>query len=206
MVNRRISKDIKECALRLWDHGWDLEDIAEALGVSRRSCYCWLLPPSPLVGRTRTITRALLTAVEDIFTEDPDLFLDEVCMWLAVEHNIIITSSAIGKRAQLTNVFVRGDRYSLCAAMTINGYTAARVVEGSFDSEEFYDFVVEEVLPHMNPFPEEQSVLVLDNCRIHHNEALVAAVESAGLILVFLLFGPLPSTILPRSNADRGII
>jgi hypothetical protein len=34
----------------------------------------------------------------------------------------------------------------------------------------------------MNPFPEEQSVLVLDNCCIHHNEALVAAVESADLI------------------------
>ncbi|KIK92656.1 hypothetical protein PAXRUDRAFT_34422 [Paxillus rubicundulus Ve08.2h10] len=41
MVNRRISKDLKECALTLWNHGWDLEDICEALSVSRSSCYQW---------------------------------------------------------------------------------------------------------------------------------------------------------------------
>ncbi|OJA19090.1 hypothetical protein AZE42_03733, partial [Rhizopogon vesiculosus] len=29
--------------------------------------------------------------------------------------------------------------------MTIDGYLAARVVEGSFDSQEFYDFVAEDV-------------------------------------------------------------
>jgi len=32
----------------------------------------------------------------------------------------------------------------------------------------------------MNPFPQEQSVLVLDNCRIHHNEALLDLVNGAG--------------------------
>jgi hypothetical protein len=36
----------------------------------------------------------------------------------------------------------------------------------------------------MNPYPEERSVLVADNCvaGIHHNEALVELVESAGLM------------------------
>ncbi|KAG2749003.1 hypothetical protein P692DRAFT_20654569, partial [Suillus brevipes Sb2] len=85
-----------------------------------------------------------------------------------------------GDRAQLTDVFVRGDRYSLCAAMTVEGYIAAQVVEGSFDAQEFYDFVAEDVLPHMNPFPAERSIIVLDNCRIHHSEDLVDLVESAG--------------------------
>ncbi|KAG1728597.1 uncharacterized protein EDB91DRAFT_1161216 [Suillus paluster] len=41
MVNRRISNDIKECAIRLWDNGWELEDISEVLGISGRSCYRW---------------------------------------------------------------------------------------------------------------------------------------------------------------------
>jgi hypothetical protein len=31
MVNRRISEDIEQCALRLWTHGWDVQDICEAL-------------------------------------------------------------------------------------------------------------------------------------------------------------------------------
>lgn len=32
----------------------------------------------------------------------------------------------------------------------------------------------------MNPFPAERSVLVLDNCRIHHNEELYDLVRDAG--------------------------
>ncbi|KAG2085194.1 uncharacterized protein F5147DRAFT_748740 [Suillus discolor] len=226
----QTTNNLKECALRLWDHGWELEDICEAFGVSQRSCYRWrqifeecgtaTKPPSPLTGHTRTIMQALLMAVKDLFAEDSDLFLDEVCTWLTIEHNITVSTSTLscnlkdagltrkilrklasecdennrtyarhygrapsGDRAQLTDVFVRGDRYSLCAAMTVQGYIAAQVVEGSFDAQEFYDFIAEDVLPHMHPFPGEHSVIVLDNCRIHHNEDLVDLVESAGLFL-----------------------
>ena len=222
MPNRRISSDLKECALRLWDLGWDLEDICFAFGVSSRSCYRWWQilevhgnvnrPCSPLRGCTRTITRALLTSIETLFIDDSDLYLDEICTWLAVEHDITISLSALcrtlndtglsrkvlqkiaserdevhrlefqeylcdtfigdgsefvvvdetsknertfarhygraprGQRAQLKDVFVRGDRYSLCAAMTVDGYIAARVVEGSFDAEQFYNFIAEEVV------------------------------------------------------------
>lgn len=100
MVNRQISNDLKECALRLWNHGWDLEDICEVLEVSRSSYYRWRKifeegaldrQPYPLVGRTRTITRAILGAIEELCLEDSDLFINEVCTWLAVEHNIEIS-------------------------------------------------------------------------------------------------------------------
>lgn len=33
----------------------------------------------------------------------------------------------------------------------------------------------------MNPFPAERSVIVLDNCCIHHNEDLEAEVWQAGM-------------------------
>ena len=39
-------------------------------------------------------------------------------------------------------MFVRRDHYSLCAAMTVEGYIAARAIEGSFDGQEFHDFGV----------------------------------------------------------------
>ena len=107
MVYRQISNDLKECALRLWNHGWDLEDISVALGVSRSSCYRWQKileehgvvnrPPSPLVGRTRTITRAILGAIEDLYLQESDLFLDEICTWLAIEHHIEISTSALSR-------------------------------------------------------------------------------------------------------------
>ena len=42
--------------------------------------------------------------------------------------------------------FVRGVRYSLVAAMSTNGYIATQVVEGSYDSFSFFDFIVEDVV------------------------------------------------------------
>ena len=60
MVNRRISMDLKECALQMWELGWDQVLIIESLGVSHASLYCWqalfsefnsvVRPPSPLMG------------------------------------------------------------------------------------------------------------------------------------------------------------
>jgi hypothetical protein len=65
MVYRKISPNLKECALRLWELGWDEEAVIETLTVSQSSIYCWRAtflefgcvkkPPSPLVGRTRII-------------------------------------------------------------------------------------------------------------------------------------------------------
>lgn len=67
--------------------------------------------------------------------------------------------------------------------MTVDGYIGADVVEGSFHAEQFYRFIAEEVLPQMNAFPAERSVLVLDNCHIHHNDALVELLEGSGVSL-----------------------
>ncbi|TFK63036.1 hypothetical protein BDN72DRAFT_742110, partial [Pluteus cervinus] len=39
-----------------------------------------------------------------------------------------------GEPAILKDVFVRGDRYSLVAALTVDGYIAAHAVPGSLDS------------------------------------------------------------------------
>ncbi|KAK0498203.1 hypothetical protein EDD18DRAFT_1071989, partial [Armillaria luteobubalina] len=53
-----------------------------------------------------------------------------------------------GERAEIPVPFVCGQHYSLVAAMTKKGYLAARVVPGSLDSFEFYDFIMEEVVHH----------------------------------------------------------
>jgi hypothetical protein len=65
MVNRRISTDLKECALRLWEFGWEELDIIQGLAVSR-SIYRWRnifdelgtvnRPPSAIRGRVRIIS------------------------------------------------------------------------------------------------------------------------------------------------------
>lgn len=240
MVNRRISTDMKECSLRLWDAGWHTSDICEALQVSVASLYRWLdnyenyhnvlKPPSPLRGRPRLIARAVLTGLHLVLNESPDAYLDELVWWLAITHDIPISRSQLqanlekagltrkllrklalerdeqlrqewrdmvrgeflddgsqwvfvdetsknehayfrrygraprGKRAELKDVFVRGDRYSLAAALSKDGYIAARALPGSFDSLAFLSFIAEDVVRNHISFeylPSNQSLVAL---------------------------------------------
>jgi transposase len=110
MVNRRISADIKDCVLRLWAAGWNEEDVLSALSVSRASLYRWKAYfdtfgmvnklPSPLKGRTRIVTRAVLTAVYQIYETNSDIYLDELVWWLAINHDIVISRSALQQNLQ----------------------------------------------------------------------------------------------------------
>ncbi|KAA8893072.1 hypothetical protein FN846DRAFT_750367, partial [Sphaerosporella brunnea] len=52
-------------------------------------------------------------------------------------------------------------------AMSLDGFLAVDIVEGFWNMEAFERFVLFEVVPQMNPFPAKNSVLVMDNCRIH---------------------------------------
>lgn len=51
----------------------------------------------------------------------------------------------------------------------------------------------------MNRYPDEQSVLVMDNCRIHHSEVLKEALNSAGVSHSTLLL-PFSSRSLIRNH------
>ena len=223
MGNRHISEDIKNIALKLWNQGWEIEEICDTLEISRASLYRWeaifaehgsvIRPPSPLRGQNlRILTRALIQACQDLFSQECDLFLDEVVAWLALEHDIVISTSTLsrnlteagltrkilhklaaerdearrrdfrqlihdnfqgdgsefifidetskdertwarrygrsmaGQHAGLADVFICGDRYSLVAAMSVDGYLAAEVVEGSYDRDLFYQFITQQVV------------------------------------------------------------
>jgi transposase len=51
-----------------------------------------------------------------------------------------------GQRAITPAQFVRGERYSIVAALATEGYTGVRVVPGSVDGEEFLDFIITDVV------------------------------------------------------------
>ena len=213
---------MKECALHLWTAGWDEDDIAAALSVSHSSLFHWKAifavfssakkPPSLLAGRTRIITRAVLTAVHQIYTASSDTYVNELVWWLTIHHDIVISHSTLhrnlqeaglthkllhklaleidevlrlewkefilehgqgngkefvvvdemskndhstarqygytlsGEHAELVDVLMQGDRYSLVVAMTVSGYIAAHVVPGSFDGSSSYDFIAKSVV------------------------------------------------------------
>jgi len=267
MVNHKISANLKECALQLWDTGWDEEDICSALLVPCASLFFWRAifntfgtvnkPPSLLKGQT-----SILTAIHQLYETTADLYLDELVWWLALHHYIMISCPALqqnlqqagltwkllwklalerdpalrlewkefvlehgkgqacefvvidemskndhstaccwghaisGECAELTDVFVQGDHYLLVAAMTVDGYIAMlfQVHPMQWHSMillqnlwcdhllhlQQYLLTAVYLLLQMNPWTEEQSILVLDNCRIHHNDLLHDFIHNAG--------------------------
>ncbi len=50
------------------------------------------------------------------------------------------------KWAEMDALFVHGEQYSLVAAINTKSYVGTRVVPGSLDSHEFFDFIMEEVV------------------------------------------------------------
>ncbi|KAJ7751588.1 hypothetical protein B0H16DRAFT_1318039 [Mycena metata] len=97
------------------------------------------------------------------------------------EHNISrrYGHAPIRMPVDFEDVFIRGICYTLVAAMSMDGYISQRVVEGSLDSYDFFDFIVEDV-PEMGVFPDECSVLVMDKCCIHHTNTLQETLNAQG--------------------------
>jgi hypothetical protein len=54
--------------------------------------------------------------------------------------------SPIGQPATYSHQFIRDERYTLTAAMSMKEYIATRIVEGSMDAYQFFDFIVEDVV------------------------------------------------------------
>ena len=42
--------------------------------------------------------------------------------------------------------FVHGDHYSILAAMSVEGYVGTCIVPGSVDGDEFFDFIVNDIV------------------------------------------------------------
>ncbi|KAG2754235.1 hypothetical protein P692DRAFT_201666478, partial [Suillus brevipes Sb2] len=77
-----------------------------------------------------------------------------------------------GKRAESQQPFVRGSQVSALGLLTIDGMIASAVIEGSFTTVKFIEFLELTVLPLCQQYPGRLSVLVMDNAKIHHGEGV----------------------------------
>lgn len=122
---------------------------------------------------------------------DPDIFvaLDES----AVDNHTVQRQygrSMAGAPCVQWATFLRGIWYSVLPALTTEGIIALDIFEGSVTEERFMTFIHEQVVcptsghclrklaksylqcPQLNPYPQKRSVVLLDNCSIHHDEEL----------------------------------
>jgi len=91
----------------------------------------------------------------------------------------------IGDRARRHDYFVRGKRYSILPAISLDGVLHLDILRRSWTSLEFRAFV-DVLLDSMNPYPQPNSVLVMDNAIQHHFDGLREMVEARGCRLQYL--------------------
>ena len=83
---------------------------------------------------------------------------------------------------------VRGKRISALAAISADGLLALQLVHGTVNSNTFYDFIRGEIIPVMEPFDgsPKKSIVIMDNCSIHHVHFIKKLLEDAGILVHFL--------------------
>lgn len=63
---------------------------------------------------------------------------------------------------------------------------ACTVIEGPVRRIDVELFLRHELLPLMNPYPARNSVLMLDNARVHHGGRILELCRRAGILLIYL--------------------
>ena len=76
-------------------------------------------------------------------------------------------------------------RYSILPALSLDGIIAVDILEGSFNKIRFARFI-DGLLDHMNPFPGPNSVIVMDNCRIHKCPEVLDMIIERCVLFIFV--------------------
>ena len=107
MVHQKISNDMTKMALYLlMEAGWEMESIAEALGVSARSIERWeenyfahscVKPSQSIMGHPRLLTTDTIEIYRNYFVRIP-LFLVKESQYL--NHDQLISTTALHKNLQ----------------------------------------------------------------------------------------------------------
>lgn len=80
----------------------------------------------------------------------------------------------------------RGPRVSTLAAFSTDGFFAWTHTSGTFTRRKFHDSFIRVILPHLQPWPMPNSIVLIDNARIHMYEKLEEIISSRGALLFFL--------------------
>ncbi|CAO1616922.1 unnamed protein product [Parajaminaea phylloscopi] len=109
------------------------------------------------------------------------VFVDESGFDLRVTNRKIVRGRK-GQRVRYSTIFGnRGKHHTLLPACSLSKpLFAIYITEDGMDGYGFFEWVCQMVLPDMNEFPGERSVLIADNASIHKFPELREAVEAAG--------------------------
>jgi len=131
------------------------------------------------------VQQAIYISKVKIFLPNQFVFLDEVHTDSRNYNRRY--GRGVGK-VRIRGVFLRGIRYTSIGAMSIKGVVGHLTFpgSGSGSGQDFYNFALRSLVPRMNPFPGDRSILVLDNSSQHSNNECLALFRVAGIRVVFL--------------------
>jgi hypothetical protein len=97
--------------------------------------------------------------------------------------DMIFLSEGQGKSAtcKIWNFLNKEIRYSILPAISLDGVLHLDILTRSWTTEEFRKFI-DALLDSMNPYPQKNSVLIMDNASTHHFDGLREIVEARFVI------------------------
>lgn len=106
-----------------------------------------------------------------------------------------------GETPTVYRLLERGQRITAIAALTVNGIIAVQFTKDNVDGNVFYDFVRSCLIPNMHQYDgiTPKSIVVLDNCSIHHVFEVTELFQQVGIMVIYLPpyspdFNPIEST------------
>lgn len=99
-----------------------------------------------------------------------------------------------------------GKNLSVCAALSVEGITAAMTIDGAVDGLAFEQYVAKILAPTLQP----RQLVILDNLAVHKQAAIRQAIEAVGARVLFLPsyspdFNPIELAISAIKQRLRGV-
>lgn len=114
------------------------------------------------------------------YRPDQLVFIDESSFDWRCSHRRF-GRAPIGQRCRKAYPLTRGKRYTIIPAISLTkGVFGVGIYESPFGGDDLFYHIRNVLLPQCRPFPEPNSVIVLDNCPYHHVAIVKELVEMYG--------------------------
>ena len=134
-----------------------------------------------------SIIRERYMLATSLFNLDMMVFIDES----GCDRRDAIRKYGYGLRGmpvKSQKLLVRGQRISVIAAMTVDCILDLKIIRGNVTGEIFLDCINTVLLQHLMTFNgyNPNSVIIMDNCSVHHVHGVVKSLHQVGTLVQFL--------------------
>ena len=122
------------------------------------------------------------------------MFKAEMFVWVdesgcnAKDHIRKYGYSLRGSTPVCHRILSRGQRVNVIVAMSTDGVIAMEHTTSTVNGEVFYDYARGSLIPSLLPFngTKPRSIVILDNCSVHHVQEVIDLFAQSGVLLLFL--------------------